>query len=229
MLATTTTAAATTAPAPKNPPSAFTFVKESALLAEKIRDKAEFVTSNVSLLDRTPPSHPKAIVESLGDAADKRFKVVDAKESGAAKVTDDQVALYHPEIGPRPASLVAIPILTRDQTPLAAEEQRQRQAEYFDQLRDLMEERHEREQQGSKDDGDLAKITARQRRERQALADYRQREVEALRRRQRESRELFAAQAEQARLAREKQPPAKPALIPIPPEWELPPGMIRRD
>ena len=226
MLATTTTAATTT-PAPRELPSAFTFVKEGALLAEKVRDKAEMVTGNVTLLERTQPADVKDVVAAIEDGM-KRIKVIDATEAGPAKVGDGEVALYRPEIGARPSSAPAIPILTRNQTPLAAEEQRTRQAEYFDQLRDVLEERHEREQQAAKD-GDLKDVTARQRRERQALADYRQREVEALRRRQREARELFAAQAEQARIAREKQPPAKPELIPIPKEWELPPGMMRRD
>jgi hypothetical protein len=243
MLATTTTAASTTttasttaatgATAPvavvNHPPTAFTFVKEASLFDEKLRGKAELVTSNITLLDRTRPATAKEIVESLGDAASMKRKVVDRKDAGVTDVRETEVAIYRPAIGPRPESSPAIPILTRLQTPLAGEEQRQRQAEYFDQLRDVLDERQEREQKETKSDPDLAKLTARQRREREVLAEYRQREVEALRRRQREARELFAAQEARAKIARENQPPAKPALIPIPPEWELPPGMMRRD
>ena len=183
------------------------------------------------LLETSQPTDAKAIVQSLGGEKVTRRKVVDQPTAKPADARDDEVAVHRPEIGPRPASPPPVPILTRTQQPLAAEEQRQRQAEYFDQLRFMMEERHERELAEAKDQPDIGELSARQKRERQALAELRQREVEALRRRQRETRELFAQQEAQAKLAREKQspPPAKPALIPIPPEWELPPGMIRRD
>jgi hypothetical protein len=118
----------------------------------------------------------------------------------------------------------------RDPRPELLADERQRLANYHQRLRTEMEQRHARERAATTNPSagteSPATLHERQNLEIAVFEDQRQREVEALRRRQREERDRFAAR--QKPLSGFAPPGLQQTKIyDLPPEWQLPSDLMQ--
>jgi hypothetical protein len=220
-------------------PAAFSFVPVKSFLDAKIFEHLEPVTRNVTLLDLTQDVTRYEVVDerlinrgvalaqveaAQGGLAAEHFVVVEMDRPRAAEIRGRDVMVYRPEVIPTDPS--AVMALTRPQ-PVDSEQmasQRQRMDEYHRQLREQMDTRHAQELASIPMGMSRGELEVRQTRERQVFEDQRQREVEALRRLQRDQRERQDPQ----RQAQAQRPAGgnEPHKYELPPEWQLSPEMM---
>ena len=230
------------------PPMAFTFVAEEFLADEKLAEHAEPLTRNVTLFERSEDATRYQMadgrffnggvsinaIDRVRGGADqppiKRWHVVEINTLRPPELRGEDVLVYRPNLDDQAGGAAVLarmssgppqpPPRPREPTPELGASQREALDEYHRRLAEQMAKRHDAELAATPVDGriELARL---QNRERDAFEEQRQREVEALRRRQRDEQERFAA----------RQPPPQSTLpgsaapargYEIPPEWQLP-------
>lgn len=214
-------------------PHHFTFVQMKFLAEPDLPKHFEPVTRNVTLIAQVTMSAtggtgvPVEQVEEASGQPVPRRKLTDLPIPRAAEVREGEVALHRPEIGLRAAPGRPMPPRGRQPGEMTLEEQRQRLAEYHDGLIAEMAQRQHAEVAELPGDPFKPEIEERQGREWTAFQQQREREVEALRRRQYEWRMLRTA-AEEAEAERARKEAQGRPKYEIPPEWELPPQLMPR-
>jgi hypothetical protein len=216
-------------------PATYSFVAVKSFLDPKVAEHLEPVTRNVTLLDFTQDVTRYEVVDerlinrgvsreqveaAQGSPAD-HFVVVEIDRPRPVELRVKDVMVYRPEVVPTDPSPVMASTRQRppDGEQMAA--QRQRLEEYHRQLREQMDARHAQEMATIPIGMSRGELDVRQTRERQAFEDQRQREIEALRRLQRDQRERRQAQA-----APTNGNGNEPHKYELPPEWQLSPEMM---
>jgi hypothetical protein len=215
-------------------PTEFSFVAQEHLTDPKVRDHFEPVTRNVTLVllagNASPRGGAGVPVEQIEKATGRevpRYRLSQLSTARPSEVSGGDVGLFQPEIPRRPAVLRAIPPRGRQPGELVLEEHRQRLADYHDALFVAMEQRHRAEEASLPDASFKPDLDRQHAREMKVFDLQRQREVECLRRRQQQSRESrIRAEKEAAEELKRKK--AGGPLYEIPPEWQLPPEMLRK-
>jgi hypothetical protein len=240
------------------PPTAFMFVGQQFIADDHVAAHAEPMTRNVTLLGMTEDAtryqradgrifNGGVNVETIDAAAAaggalRRYHVVEIGTLRPPQIRGEDVLVYRPQIigDEDTVALMAAsasgppqpPPQPRNPRPEMQADERQRQADYHQQLRAQMDQRHARERsapsKASSAGGggqNLATLQEQQERESAVFEDQRQREVEALRRRHRDERDRFAAR--QKPLGGFTPPgPQETKIYDLPPEWQLPSDLM---
>jgi hypothetical protein len=223
-------------------PAACSFVSEKFFLDPKLTNHLEPATRNVTLLDVTQDATrydvvderlinrgiPMEEIESAQGASAEHFVVIEMDRPRAAEIRGTDVPFYRPQVVPVDLSAV---LASTKKKPLDADvmaNQRLRLEEYHRQTREQMEARQAKELALSPAGMSRGELEVRQARERQVFEDQRRREVEALRRLQRDQRARDAQRQSQASAVGSgvgSGAGEKPKFE-LPPEWQLPPEMM---
>ena len=223
------------------PAYAFSFVPKKLLADEKVKERIEPVTRNVTLIATTRDTTRYEIIDlrvidrgveiaQIEQALDDpipRYHVVDQDAGRMAQIRGEDVAVYRPQVvEPDPTQQRLPPAVVPEVNPELMTLERQRLDEYHQQSREQMLARQAHELSSVSGEKATSDLSAAQEQERVAFEDERQREIEALRRRQLEQRERLAVRTPPQSLE-QSQPSANNEATQakhyeIPPEWQLP-------
>lgn len=223
------------APTPRHssdvvPPFAYTFVAEKSLLDVKVAEQAIAVTRNVTLL-KLPTDSKTPTVDQLEAVLEKpvrRYHIVDLLAVQLPRLSDDEISIYRPMVTDVIAGSHGD---AGSQQPFNADqaaEQRMKLDDYHRQLRAAMDQRQSEETKSPPTGVSSDQLSSAHGQELAAYEDQRQRDVESLRRRQRDERQRAdqLAAAAQEESARTSSKPQENNKFDLPPEWQVPPEML---